>query len=280
MSAPPAKGQLLVALFGDPVVSSLSPAVHNAAFLACGLRWAYIPFRADAATLPRLFARLRGEGLAGANFTYPCKTAAAAFCDQLSPEAARLRAVNTIRITGAGVEGFNTDVSGFAAALAETALDVGGRDALVLGAGAAARAVGVALEDAGAAVAFACREVTAAGPGISPRATVLRLADAPAFLSERRPAVLVNATPIGLGPDDAPLFDYGVIPAGTFVWELNYGRETALLAAARERKLAAADGLGMLLHQAARAFELWTGQEAPLAVMRRAADDELRRRQL
>jgi len=267
-----------VALFGDPVGASLSPAIHNAAFLAAGLDWSYLPFRADAASLPPLFERLKQEGLAGANFTYPCKGAAVSLCATLDDDAGRLRAVNVARVRDGRAEGFNADVYGFAQSLAELGVDADGLRALVLGTGAAARACGVALEAAGAAVTFACRDLTKPRPGVSVHATVIRLEDAAAYLYERRPGLLVNATPLGLRPGDGPPVLLDAIPPACFVYDLNYGAVTALLNFARRRGLAHADGLTMLLHQAARSFELWTGQPAPLDAMRRAAAAEVAKR--
>ena len=270
--------QKIVALFGDAVTASLSAAMHNAAFRATGLKWSYIPFRADANTLPGLFARLKGDGLAGADFAYPCEEAAVALCDELSDEAELLAAVNTARISVEGVSGYNTDVYGFALSLGELGLEVARKAPLVLGTGAAARACGLALERAGAAVTYAAPYLTRPRPGISTRATVIRLNDAELFLTERKPAALVDATPAESAGDGPAPFDYGAIPPGCSVYDLNCGRRTPLLTAAKDRHLRAADGLTMLTYKAARAFELWTGVEAPLDVMRRAAAVELEKR--
>ncbi len=254
--------------------------MHNAAFVAATLDWSYIPFRADAGSLPALFGRLRRDGLVGGNFTYPCKEAAASLCDELSAEAELLGAVNAVRVSAESVEGFNTDVAGCAAALDELAVEVGGRSVLVLGAGAAARACGLALAAANAAVTFASRDVSRPRPGVSPQAAVIRLSDAEEFVTTRKPALLINATPIGLSSNEPALFDYAVIPDNCFVLDLNYGRPTVLLAAAKRRGLRCADGRTMLLWQGARAFELWTGVPPPVDVMRRALATELRKREL
>jgi len=246
--------------------------------LAAGIRWPYIPFRASAAALAALFQKLKDDGLVGANFTYPCKEAAFALCDDSAPEAATLRAANCVRITGGRVTAFNTDVAGFYEALQDLAQDVRAKPVLILGIGAAARACGLALERAGADVTFAARDLTRPRAGVSPAAAVIHVSEAETFLRERPPALLVNATPVGLRPGDQRLFDYGAIPQTCFVYDLNYGRPTPLLAAAAARGLRYADGLGMLISQAARSFEIWTGRPAPTDVMRRAAEVELRKR--
>ncbi len=267
--------QKIVALFGDAATAPLSAAMHNAAFPAAGLAWSYIPFRADAATLSGLFARLKGDGLAGADFAHPCEEAAVGLCDELSAEAKLLAAVNTARIGADGVRGYNVDAFAFERSLGELGLDVARTVALVLGTGPAARGCGLALERAGAAVTYAARDLTRPRPGVSTRATVIRWSDAERFLSEREPAMLVDATPAASPADGPAPFDYNAVPPGCFVYDLNRYRRTPLLKAAEDRGLQAADGLALLIYKAARAFELWTGVEPPLDVMRRAAALEL-----
>ncbi|NIT35467.1 MAG: hypothetical protein GTN49_03025 [candidate division Zixibacteria bacterium] len=267
--------QKIVALFGHPVTPSLSAAMHNAAFPATGLEWSYIPFRADATTLPGLFARLKGNGLAAADFAYPCEEAAVGLCDELSEEAKLLAAVNTARISAEAVRGHNVDASAFERSLGELGLEVARKAVLVLGTGAAARACGLALERAGAAVTYAARDLTRPRPGVSTRATVIAWNDAERFLTVRKPAALIDATLTEAAAEGPPSFDYDAIPRGCFVYDLNCGCPTSLLKAAADRALRAADGLSMLIYKAARAFELWTGAEAPLDVMRRAAAAEL-----
>jgi shikimate dehydrogenase len=264
----------LVASFGDDARVSLPAAIFNAAFASAGLSWSFIPFRAEPTTLAGLFDRLRGEGLAGADFGPSCKEAAAALCDELDAEAELLKAVTTVRLRGAVVEGFNVDVYAFTRALEELGFAAAGKPALILDVGPTARAYGLALERAGARVTYAAVEMTRPRPGTSTQATVIRTDDVAAFLAARRPALLVGA------PADSPAFDYGVIPPDCFVYEPAYDRPTPLLRAAEERTLPHADGLNALLFAAERAFALWTGREAPRDVMRRAAQLELEKRNL
>ena len=270
----------LVASFGEAANVSVAAAIHNAAFAAAGLNWSYIPFRAVATTLAELFARLRRDGLAGADFGPPCREAAVALCDELSTEAELLQAVTTARVRDDNVEGFNVDVYAFARALEGLALDVTGKPALILGTNATARACGLALERARANVTYASRELTRPRPGLSSHATVIRTEDVALFLNGKQPALLVDATasnPTEAGP---PLLDYGAIPPGCFVFDATYGRRTPLLKAAEEKGLRHADGLNLSLFAAERAFALWTGLDAPLDVMRRAATTELEKREL
>jgi len=270
----------LVASFGDAANVSLTTVIHNAAFPAAGLNWSYIPFRADAATLAGLFGRLRGDGLAGADFDSSCQEAAVALCDDLSAEAELLKAVTTARVRGDAVEGFNVDVYAFGRALEELAVDVTAKPALVLGAGATARACGLALERARAKVTYAAGELTRPRPGLSSHAAIIRTEDVAVFLTGKRPALLVDATAFNRTEAGPPPFDYDVIPPGCFVYDVSYGQRTPLLQAAAERGLRHADGLNMLLYAAERAFALWTGLDAPFDVMRRAATTELEKRKL
>jgi len=267
----------IYALFGGAVNESLFPATLNAAFAAAGLKWPYVPFRADGETLTGLFARLATDGLAGANFIYPCEEAAAALCTELSPEAAALAAADAVRCTPGVVEGFKLDVYAFARSLDELGLDVVGKPALVLGGGPAARACGLVLEQARAAVTYAVRDVTRPRPGVSSQATVIRMEDASAFPANKKPVALINAEPATPAPDLPPL-NYDAIPKDCFVFDLTYTRRTGLLEAAEKRGLRHADGLAMFLYKSCRAFELWTGGEAPFDVMRRAAAAELAKR--
>jgi shikimate 5-dehydrogenase len=245
--------------------------MYNAAFAAAGLNWSYIPFRANAETLAELLVRLRDDGLAGAEFDSPCQEAAASLCDELSPEADRLRAVTTLRFRDGKAEGFNMDALVLPVVLDELARDVNGKAALVLGVGPRGRAAGLALEEAGATVTFGAGDLSAARPGVTTQAAVIRLADAPTYLKEKRPALIVNALAEGAA---LPL-DVGDAPEGAYVLDFGVGPGAPLYHSAHERGLPAADGLTILLHRGRRAFELWTGKDAPADVMLRAAEREI-----
>ncbi|MGH8999095.1 MAG: shikimate dehydrogenase family protein, partial [Acidimicrobiia bacterium] len=132
----------VVGVIGDPVRHSLSPAIHNAAFAACGLDWVYVAFPVARGSGGAAVGAAAALGLAGLNVTMPHKEDAASACDDLTADAAALAAVNTV-VVGAGGRtlGDSTDGGGFLAALAADGIDVAGRSVLVLGAGGAARAV-------------------------------------------------------------------------------------------------------------------------------------------
>lgn len=277
----------LAFLLGYPVAHSLSPAMHQAAFAAAGLNAVYLPWAVASDRLAVAVAGLRSlENLLGANVTVPHKEAAAPLLDARTTEAEALGAVNTIVREGTRLVGDNTDGAGFLAALAETWPDRDpGRPAVLLGAGGAARAVAVSLARAGA------RELTLVNrtPARARELAALVRARAPAcrvrvepLTPAWRPAgipsacLLVNTSPVGLRPDDPPLFDYGLLRPPLAVCDLIYNPpETPLLAAARAGGCPAANGLSMLLHQGALAFERWTGRPAPRATMRAALERAL-----
>ncbi len=261
-------------LFGDTLAHPLYAATLNAAFAAVGLKWPYVPFRANPETLPELFTRLRRDGLAGANFVSPCEEAGAALCDELSPEAEALAAADTVRCTPDSVEGFKLDVYAFTRSLDELGIAVADERVLVLGVGPSARACGLALKRAGAAVTYAAQDVTQPRPGLSTQATVIRMEDARRFLTAKKPALVVDASAAA----DAPALPPSVIdalPAATSVFDVNRASPSPLLDAAEARGFRYFDGSSMLLYKLARAFEIWTDLEAPLGIMRRAAAAEL-----
>ncbi|UCH79531.1 MAG: hypothetical protein JSU81_05150 [Candidatus Coatesbacteria bacterium] len=260
----------LYAAFGDLAAATALTSLMNAAFAAAGLRGADLPFRADEGNLAGLFARLRADGLAGAHFLSPCAGAAVALCDSLSAEAEALEAVDTARLQEGAVIGSNAAAAAFTAALAEIGADVAGQAVLVLGVAPEARAAGRALERAGAAVTYAAADVAAPRPGLSTRATVIRLAEAKQFAAEKRPVLTLETLD---SPADAdPPVDVVSLPPDRFVWTFAVGAPSPLLAAARRRGLPTADGISFLLHRAALAFEEWTGREAPRKALRRAAE--------
>jgi shikimate dehydrogenase len=261
-------------VIGWPVAQSLSPAIHNAAFMALGLDWRYLAMPVPPGRLDDALERLAGlSSFGGANVTMPHKQAVAERVTSLSDEAGRLLAVNTIVAGAEGLAGHNTDVGGFARFLAEdAALDPRGLRALVYGAGGAARACALALARGGvASLRIAVRDPLRAltlvesvlDLGVDVEAVSWR--DAPGVTAD----LVVNATPVGALGESLPLPPLG---RGKTVVDLLYNPpSTPLLASAREAGCPAFGGLGMLLRQAALSFELWTGRHPPLEPMSAAA---------
>ena len=258
----------IVGVIGDPVGHSRSPAMHNAAFDALELDWVYVAFpvpRSKGAAAVRAVATL---GLVGLNITMPHKADAAAACDDLSSEAGALGTVNTVVNADGTLAGHSTDGDGFLRALDDEGIAVGGQRAVVVGAGGAGGAITHALGRAGAHVTVAARRPDAArsAASLAPGGAAVALDE----LAVEHFDVVVNATPIGMDREPPP-FDTALLHDGQFVFDTVYPVETPLLREARARGVRAAGGLGMLVHQGALSFSLWTGVEPPLDVMRAAA---------
>ena len=262
-------------IIGWPVDHSLSPAIHNAAFVAAGLDWVYVPLPVPPPELAHALAGLRTLGIDGANVTMPHKTEAAELIDGLSEDARALGAVNTISVRGEQIEGHNTDAPGFDRFLREDAgFDPAGRTALIYGSGGAGRACALALARAGISrlTVAARNEATTDGVrGIATNAGAPLDVIASKDAGGRRFDLVVNATPVGreTEPEHLALPD---LDRSVVVVDLLYDPPvTALQRRAEEAGAAAFGGLGLLLHQAALSFELWTGIPAPLDVMSAAA---------
>lgn len=248
----------LVALLGHPVAHSLSPRLQNAAFRALGLNWAYVALDVEHAHLRAAVLGLAALGFAGANVTIPHKSAVIPFCDEVDAVALKAQSVNTLVIRDGRVHGSSTD------GLAVTqAVHAAGARALVLGAGGAAKAVAVALADAGAEVVVSARreEQAAAVAAACGGAVAAWPPGAEGF------GIVLNSTPV---KDELV-----VVPvAGQQVVDMAYnsdGAPTALVTAARAAGCATVvDGAAVLAGQGAASFERWTGLPAPVAVMRAA----------
>jgi len=264
----------IAGIIGDPVRHSLSPVLHNTAYEQLGIDWVYVAFEVpDGATRAALDA-MRALGLAGLSVTMPHKSAAAAGCDELSPDAAALHSVNTIRLdTDDRLFGGSTDGEGFLRSLREAGHDPAGAEVALLGAGGAARAVALALGRAGAHVVVCARRPEAAKVA----ADLAGGRSAP--WDDRAEAaaaatLVVNATPVGMtadGPAELPVPAAAFHPGQVLADLVYHPLETPLLRGARDRGATVVDGLGMLVHQAALQIELWTGRDAPIAAMRAAA---------
>ena len=272
----------MAAVIGRPVRHSLSPVIHNAAFRALDLDWAYLAFDVAPDGVAAALQGVRGLGIDGLNVTMPHKDAVVPLVDRLAPAAADLGAVNTVVNQAGELVGHNTDGDGFLDAVRrDEGFDPAGRRCLVVGAGGAARAVVRALSVAGAA------EVVVVNRSADRAVTAAAVGGATARVGTGQEAdgcdLVVNATPLGMAGvstlDGAPMplpVDPARLGAGQLVVDLVYEPpRTPFLDAARARGAVGANGLGMLIHQAAHAFRLWTGEEPPLEAMSAAALGEL-----
>ena len=289
MTPPPPPYSL--GLTGWPLGHSLSPRLHNAALAALGLAGEYRLYPAEplpdgAAALAGLAARLRDGSLHGLNVTIPHKQSVLPLVDALSPAAQAVGAANTLLMREGRLLGENTDVPGF---LADIQAQFGQRlspnagRAVVLGAGGSARAVVYALAQAGWLVSVATRRVEQAQSLIAgfqgfPQGRLEAIGlDLAYWEGLAQTGLIVNTTPLGMSPDpDATPWPDGLpFPAGAAVYDLVYNpRETLFIRTARLAGLPVANGLGMLIEQAALSFELWTAHPAPREVMYNAGGGE------
>jgi shikimate dehydrogenase len=270
------------AVLGHPIGHTLSPMMHNAAMAALQMDAIYLAFDVRPEYLMEALAALNHMGFGGANLTVPLKEIAARGLSSLDETAQLLGAVNTVRFAPDGIIGYNTDGDGFLKAVEEAFGEpVAGKSVFVLGTGGAGRAV-----------ALAC-----AGTGV----TSISLSDADAdrrrklaveietkfFLeavnvvsnakdqahAARDADLIVQATPVGMKPDEPSLLGPEAFRKGQWIFDLIYMYpETAFMRAAKKGGAHVSNGLGMLLHQGARAFEIWTGVKPPIDVMRKALE--------
>lgn len=256
------RSDVRLALLGDPVDHSRSPAIHEAALRHLGIDGEYRAIRSDIDGLTGAIERIRRGDLTGVNVTMPLKRAALDSIDIASPEAIRARAVNTILLRDGAVRGENTDLGGVLDVWHTRGLPTEA-PVLVLGAGGAAGAVLVALE--GREVHLSSRRLDASvalavGTGVA-AVTVpwgQPVAD----------AVVVNATPLGMRGERLA---EGVLAAACGLFDLAYGDSPTPAVAWASGRMPVADGIDHLVAQAARAFTLWSGRVAPLDVMESAA---------
>ena len=279
----------LLAVIGAPIGHSLSPIIQNAALHAAGLDYVYtaLPVRADA--LASAVRGLRDAGIAGFNVTIPFKTEIIPLLDALCEDARRIHAVNTVVIEDGRLVGHNTDVMGFLAGFAERGIALTGKNAVLIGAGGAARAalwgllrsgvrsvvIGVRNASKGAALAadFAADGDVRAG-SFDDTAWIAACSDAD---------IVVQTTPLGMTPhtEEMPPVDAAMIKPSAVVYDLIYTpAETRFLREARARGCETINGETMLVAQGAEAFHLWTGKRPDVELMKRVLREELSRNTL
>ena len=264
-------GSHFTGVMGWPLEYTLSPVLHAAAFRRLGLDWTYLAWPVAPEHLGDAVRGLRALGAAGANVTMPHKETVIEHLDDLSGDAREVGAVNTIQLMGSRLIGHNTDVDGFRNFLeADAGYDPRGRRAVVLGAGGAARAVVKALADLGSEVVVAARREEAArsiAEDLGAEPLEWGGAEAAAGTAD----VVVNATPVGMRESADPVPGASFRP-GQLVADLVYDPPTTpLVARARAAGADAWGGVGMLVHQAAASFRIWTATEPPLEAMSAAA---------
>lgn len=279
-----ARPERVAAVIGDPARHSRSPAIHNAAFAAAGIDWVYTAFEVPAGGGAAALEAMRVLQLAGFSVTMPLKAEVAEAADLRDDEVEVLGAANCIVPLDDGrLRAANTDAAGFIAGLnADAGLEPEGLRVVLLGAGGAARAVAWGLAAAGAAEVAVINRTPSKARAAADIANATGEAGQPGRVGSldgiAAADMVVNATSVGMGADaahpgrSAMPCDPTLLRPGQVAVDLVYEPlETAWLAALRRRGVEAHNGLSMLAYQAAAAFELWTGIEAPVDVMRQAA---------
>lgn len=273
----------LLGVFGHPIGHSLSPVMHQAALEKLGLQdeFSYLPFDVRPEQLPAAVAAIRALDMRGVNVTIPHKENVLPLLDLVQPEAVLLGAVNVIVNEDGRLIGYNTDGLGFLRSMTEeTGVSPAGKNILIIGAGGACRAVAAALFAAGAAelviVNRSRQRAEAVARMIDPslrQVQVMDFADESLDQAVAGAEILVNTTSLGMAPaGGCPLNEQlHLLHPGQLVCDIVYRpRSTPWLQAAAAAGCQTLGGLGMLLYQGAEAFQLWTGQPAPIAVMRQA----------
>jgi shikimate dehydrogenase len=249
-------------LLGDPVDHSRSPAIHTAALRAVGIEGTYESRRSDDAGVIAAVAEMRSGALDGANVTMPLKGRALEAADSASVDAIRAGAVNTLIVRHGSVSGENTDVGGIRDASDRRNLPTG-VPVLILGAGGAAGA---------AVLAFEGRRITVAARSRDAANRMLDLAGVEAeTIAWGVPldgALVVNATPLGMRGEDVPA---AVLGGASGLFDMAYGHEITPAVRFATGRIPCADGIDLLVAQAGRSFNLWTGLRAPLDAMEAAA---------
>jgi shikimate dehydrogenase len=263
-----------LAVLGQPVAHSRSPAIQNAAFAALGLEdeWSYEAIEVAPTEFSARVGAMAAEGFVGANVTVPHKPAALELADDASQVAIEIGAANTLAFEDGEIRADNTDAEGFLASLPESPRS---KRALLLGAGGAARAVLWSLLGEGSLVDIWNRTAERAD-GLAEDLGGTALSSKGQRLTTDDYDLIVNSTAVGLRGEDPfgelPL-DPGSFHRRQLVVDLAYGdSETALLRAARDRGATVVDGLEVLVRQGAASFKIWTGVDPPLDVMRSAAN--------
>jgi len=271
------------AVLGHPIRHSLSPVMHNAAMAALGMDAVYLAFDVPPKRLMPILEVMAELGFGGVNLTVPLKEVAFRGLVRLDESARRLGSVNTVKFSPQGLEGFSTDGEGFLRALQEAfQLSISGHALFILGCGGAGRAVALAAAMAGAdCLLLADKELSRVRKleqeiaALPRKGRVQVVASDPAAWTQagREADIVVHATPMGMHPGEVSPLAADAFRPGQWVYDLIYMfPETAVMKVARERGARVSNGLGMLLHQGARSFSIWTGVEPPVDVMRKVLE--------
>lgn len=269
-------------IIGDPVEHTMSPVMHNAAFNKLGLDFIYIPFLVKKEFLKEAIEGMKAMNIRGLSVTQPHKVEVMKLLDSIDPLAEKMGTVNTIVNDSGILTGSNTDAGGFLRGLLENGIEPTGKNVVVLGAGGASRAVSFILADRGANLVILNRllELEWAeslaeriSSNFSVKVEALELTSNNLKKAIVEADILVNTTNVGMSPDtDKTLVDPDLLRQGLVVYDVIYNPiKTRLLKEAEKAGAKIISGLDMLVYQGVIAFEKWTGQKAPVEVMKEAA---------
>lgn len=267
----------LVGLLGYPLTFTFSPTMHNATFNELGLDHYYFPIEVGKDDLEAVLNGLRHMNFIGCNVTKPNKVRVMRYLDEVDELASKIGAVNTVKIENGKMKGYNTDGEGYVASLKTLMGDVKGKTFTLLGAGGAGRAIAFTLANHGAEKIYIFDKVVECGEKVvSEVNSSISHCSEYVFMSEERlkeaidaSDVLINATGAGMMPNiDVTPLDKHLLKKGMIVSDITYNPVmTKLLHEAEEMGCVVHNGIGMLIYQGAKAFEIWTGVEAPIESM-------------
>jgi len=277
-------------VIGDPIEHTMSPVMHNAAFKKLGLDYIYIPFRVREEELGKAVDGIRALNIRGLNVTIPHKVAIMPMLDGLDPLAEKIGAVNTVVNIDGYLRGYNTDAAGFLQALLERGVEPKGKNAVILGAGGASRAICYILAESGTHLTILNRQLELdwaeelawlISHEFEEEARALELGFENLKMALKRADILVNATSVGMSPNsrETPV-PARLLRAGLLVFDIVYNPiKTRLLKEAEAAGAQTISGIDMLAWQGALAFEKWTDRPAPLDLMRKEAIKALEKRE-
>lgn len=274
------------AVLGHPIGHTLSPIMHNAAMASLEMDAIYLAFDVAPDALMQVLPAMKAMGFGGVNLTAPLKEVAFKGLTDLDDSARRLGAVNTVRFVDGGMRGYNTDGPGFLTAIRESfGAPVKGKTLFVMGCGGAGRATAISAACDGATRLILADIDEARSRGVAgdiakfaPEAHTESIGTSPAEWARRtlEADLIIQASPIGMKADDVCPLPASAFRTGQWAFDLVYNRpETCFMQAARAGGAQAVNGLGMLLHQGAAAFTIWTGNPAAVDVMRNALQKAL-----
>lgn len=274
------------AVLGHPISHSLSPVMHNAAFKALGIEAVYVAFDVAPANLSEVLNSMHHMGFGGVNLTIPLKETAYAILNNMDDSARSLGSVNTIEFGQNYMRGYSTDGYGFLTAIKEE-FGIGimsGLSFFILGAGGAGRAVAITIAKEGTQSITITDIIQERAEKVAKEIMNVYNCNVQVVASSRDDMInairtvdiIVQATPVGMKPDDKPLLSSDAFKRGQMLFDLVYHlKETGIMREAQKTGVKVANGLSMLLHQGARSFAIWTGREPPLSVMRSALEQEV-----